>query len=132
MTEATDLGARLGFDIGGYDGIVYFDNILLRKGEEITTSSNFSGLSESSFSLKCYPNPVINQTSFYYTLKKSSRVSLRIFNSRGQEVETLENSFKQQGDHTITWQIGELPDGIYFYYFQLDSESVIRKLVLIK
>ncbi|MGC9343475.1 MAG: carbohydrate binding domain-containing protein, partial [Bacteroidales bacterium] len=32
MTDATDLDSRLGFDIGGTDGTVYFDNILLRKG----------------------------------------------------------------------------------------------------
>ncbi len=52
MNEPTDLQSRLGFDIGGDGANVYFDNILLRKGDAINTTSSFSDhLLQSSASL---------------------------------------------------------------------------------
>lgn len=133
MNQATDLKARIGFDIGGNNGTVYFDNILLRKGDAISTSSNSPELfAETSFSIRNYPNPIENQTSFYYTLEKPALVSLQIYDFKGQEVETLENGFLLPGDHTTRWDRGKLPAGVYFYRFQVNEESVSRKLILLK
>jgi len=133
MNQATDLKARIGFDIGGNSGSIYFDNILLRKGDQISTSSNSPELfGEESFTIINYPNPIQNQTSFYFTLQKPGQVSLQIYDLKGQEVETLENGFMLPGDHITKWNRGKLPAGVYFYRFQVNKESVSGKLILLK
>lgn len=133
MNQATDPVARLGFDIGGNNGTLFFDNVLLRKGEAISTSSNSQELlAEESFTIRNYPNPIHDQTSFYFTLQKPARVSLQIYDLRGQEVETLENGFRLPGDHVTTWNRGKLPAGVYFYRFQVNKESVSKELILLK
>jgi beta-glucanase (GH16 family) len=133
MNQPTDMEARLGFDIGGIAGNLYFDNILLRKGDEISTSSSSPELSaEPSFSIRNFPNPIDNQTSFYFTLQKPSLVTLQIYNLKGQDVATLVNGARLQGDHITKWNRGKLPAGVYFYRFQVGRESVSGKLVLLK
>ncbi len=133
MNEPTDLQSRLGFDIGGDGANVYFDNILLRKGEAINTTSNFSGTPvESLASLRNYPNPVHNETSFYYTLQEPAQVSIKIFKLNGQELETIESGFRQKGEHIIKWDTGELPAGIYLYRLSVGEKSETRKLILLR
>ncbi len=133
MNQATDLDARLGFDIGGNAGNLYFDNILLKKGAEINTSSNSPELfAEPSFSIRNFPNPIHSQTSFYFTLLNPAQVTLQIFNQKGQEVATLINGVRLQGDHITKWNRGKLPAGVYFYRFQVGRESVSGKLILLK
>ncbi len=133
MTGPTDLQARLGFDLGGNAANVHFDNILLRKGKAINTTSNLSPAPVSSLaSLRNYPNPVNTGTTFYYTLQEPAQVSLRIFNLNGQEVETIENGFRQKGEHLIRWDTGEHPAGIYLYRLSVDEKSETRKLVLVR
>ncbi|MDX2432029.1 MAG: carbohydrate binding domain-containing protein [Bacteroides sp.] len=132
MNEPTDLQSRLGFDIGGHGANVYFDNILLRKGEAINTTSNFSdNLLQSSASLRNYPNPFHNETTFYYTLEESAQVSIRILNLNGQELETIESGFQEKGEHIIRWASGKLSAGIYFYQLRVGEKLETRKLILL-
>ncbi|MBE0653773.1 MAG: carbohydrate binding domain-containing protein [Bacteroidales bacterium] len=132
MNEPTDPDSRLGFDTGGDEGVVYFDNILLRKGGQLSTSANIFNVSPGlNASLRIYPNPVHNLTSFYYTLQKPAQVTLRIFNLNGQEVETLENGFRLQGEHIIRWNAGKHPAGVYFCRLKVDGWSEILKLILL-
>ena len=132
MNEPTDPESRLGFDTGGDEEVVYFDNILLRKGGQLSTSANIFNISPGlSPSLRVYPNPVHNLTSFYYTLQKSAQVTLRIFNLNGQEVETLANGFKEQGEHVIKWNSGKHPAGVYLCQLKVDEWSEIRKVILL-
>ena len=87
MNEPGDPQSRLGFDIGSVGTNVYFDNILLRKGEAIPTTSSFSRESTpSSTSLRNYPNPVQTKTSFYYYLQESAQVSLKILKLYGNNL----------------------------------------------
>jgi len=133
MTEPTDMQSRLGFDIGGDDANVYFDNILLRKSEAINTSSIFSETPFTSLpALRIYPNPFQYETSFHYTLEDPAMVSIRIFNLNGQEVATIEYGFRLKGDHIIQWAATDLSAGIYFCQLLAGENSEIRKLVLLQ
>jgi beta-glucanase (GH16 family) len=133
MKEPTDLQSRLGFDIGGDEASVYFDNVLLRKGEAVdTTPNNFVDPVRSQAALYHFPNPVCNGTTFYYILQEQAGVSLKIFNLSGQELETIESGFRQQGEHQIPWDGGELPAGIYLYQLRAGKRLETRKLILLR
>ncbi len=70
-----------------------------------------------------YPNPFNPGTSIRYSLSRTSRVTLRIFDLLGREVATLVNSLQPGNAYQISWQPSEaLPSGIYFY--QLEAVPV--------
>ncbi len=133
MKEPTDLQSRLGFDIGGDVTQLYFDNILLRKGEAVNTTSNKAGNNaEPAHALQNYPNPVHKETTFFYVLNEPVQVTLGIFNLHGQKVGTVVNGFQQEGEHQVSWSASGLASGIYFYRLDAGEKSETRKLILIQ
>lgn len=60
-----------------------------------------------------YPNPFYSSTTIDYYLPEPNAVSIRIFNSMGQEMETLYTGNKTQGRHQITWSPKNLVKGPY-------------------
>jgi beta-glucanase (GH16 family) len=133
MTEPTDLQSRLGFDIGGAATRLYFDNILLRKGEAVNTGIQGPGSHIAPvYELQSYPNPVRLEGCFYYVLGEPARVSLGIYNLNGQKVSTVVSDYQAEGEHRITWKAGGLPPGIYFYRFEAGAVPVTGKLTVVK
>ncbi len=69
--------------------------------------------------LQNYPNPFNNSSVIRYSVPKSSQVTLKIFNTLGQETETLVNEEKSVGTYEVHWNAtsatGGLPSGVYFY-----------------
>jgi len=61
-----------------------------------------------------YPNPFNPSTTIGYSLPKAATVSLRIFNTLGQEVAVLVNEQKVAGYYEVQWN-ANVPSGMYFY-----------------
>lgn len=86
-----------------------------------------------SFSLQQnYPNPFNPSTAISYTLPQASDVRLEVFNLLGQRVALLVNDRVQPGQHTVTFQAGNLSSGIYIYRLQADGFTQTRKMLLVK
>jgi hypothetical protein len=79
-----------------------------------------------------YPNPFNPSTTIKFSIPLSSNVSLKIFNTLGQEVSTLINQNMESGTHTINFDASQLNSGIYFYRLDAGSYSEVRKMTLIK
>jgi hypothetical protein len=79
-----------------------------------------------------YPNPFNPSTTIAYSLPNSDFVTLKIFNTAGQEVATLVNNVQTSGDYEISWTADGFPSGIYFYRLQVGTFSETRKLLLQK
>lgn len=79
-----------------------------------------------------FPNPFNPTTTIKYSLQNSCFVSLKIFNIKGQEIETLVNKYNIAGEHEVKWQPKGLSNGIYFYRLQTDDFSETKKLILQK
>jgi flagellar hook assembly protein FlgD len=84
-----------------------------------------------------YPNPFNPTTTINYSITKSGIVRLNIFNSLGQVVNILLDSYQDAGNHSITWN-GEdsngnsLSSGIYFYQLVSDDFTQAKKMILLK
>lgn len=50
-----------------------------------------------------YPNPFNPSTTIKYDIAKTGKVSLRIYNTLGQEVRTLVNKHQAAGYHSVVW-----------------------------
>jgi len=79
-----------------------------------------------------YPNPFNPSTTIKFSIPQSSNVTLKIFNTLGQEVSTLINQNMESGLHTINFDASQLNSGIYFYRLDADQFSQVRKMTLIK
>jgi hypothetical protein len=82
--------------------------------------------------LQNYPNPINAQTTISYILPVQSDISISIYNIQGQEVEILHKGMKHPGEHTISWDAGDYPSGIYFAGISLKNGNKLIKMVLLK
>ena len=82
--------------------------------------------------LQNYPNPFNPLTKIEYNLPESNHVTLKIFNSAGQEIVKLVDEFQRAGAHEVIWQAKEFPGGTYYYRLQAGGFSETKKLILLK
>ncbi len=84
-----------------------------------------------------YPNPFNPTTSISFSLPKSGKASLKIYNIKGQLVKTLVNGPTAGGDHTVVWNgkndnDNSVSSGIYFYSLKSGSHTETKKMMMVK
>ncbi len=79
-----------------------------------------------------YPNPFNPVTRIAYSVPSAGHVSLKVFNSLGQEIAVLFDGIRQAGKYAATFDGSGLAGGVYFYKLQSGDVSITRKLVLMK
>lgn len=79
-----------------------------------------------------YPNPFNPVTNIRFDLPADGMVQVKIFNIRGQRVETLVNEELTAGQHLIPWTAADLPSNLYLYQVQYDGQVKTNKVLLIK
>jgi hypothetical protein len=84
------------------------------------------------FLSQSYPNPFNSSCAIKYSIPKLSQVSLKIFNTLGEEIETLVNEEKPLGTYEINWNAANLPSGVYFYQLRAGDFLQTRKMILLK
>ncbi len=84
-----------------------------------------------------YPNPFNPSTMINYQLPSASSVKLKIYDSLGQEIKTLVNSFQNAGEHSIVWNGTDgnnnpVSSGMYFYSLFANNQAFQKKMVLVR
>jgi len=87
-----------------------------------------------------YPNPFNPGTAVDFQLPAVSMVSLKVFNTLGEEVATLVNEVRPGGTHTVQWDASSSPSGVYFYRLQVrqiaggqaDGYMETKKMLLLR
>jgi hypothetical protein len=80
-----------------------------------------------------YPNPFNPSTKIQYNLPENSFVSLKVYNTIGQEVASLVNGVVPAGSHEINFDASKLNSGVYFYTIKSGNNFVqTRKMILMK
>jgi hypothetical protein len=79
-----------------------------------------------------YPNPFNPQTRIKFSLPTSEFVRLQVYNTLGQQVRTLVNKPMEAGSHSVTFNAGSLPSGVYIYRIQTEKFTRSRKMLLVK
>jgi len=65
-----------------------------------------------------YPNPFNPTTTIRFNLKKTTHVTLSIYNTLGQKVATLVDKRMQAGYKGVVWDASHLSSGTYYYHLQ--------------
>ena len=84
-----------------------------------------------------YPNPFSDHTTISYSLRKSGKVRLVIFDLNGKEIVRLVNENRPAGNFIAKWdgrdkQGNKVPGGVYYYtLFVDDAFYFIRKMTIL-
>jgi len=84
-----------------------------------------------------FPNPFKGQTKIQFSLAKQSKITLSVYNLRGQLVDVLvDGELDPAQSYEITWPVTgsekQYQNGIYFYKLEVDNYAKIRKMVYLK
>ncbi len=79
-----------------------------------------------------YPNPFNPSTEIRYHLSARSRVSLKVYDALGREVETLVSGIEAPGRYTVRFDGAGLASGVYFYRLSAGKYTKTMKMVLLK
>ena len=83
------------------------------------------------------PNPFNPETRISFTVPRSGRVTLRIYDPAGRVVTTLVDRDMPAGRHGVTWRgidnrNRRVASGVYFYQLRRGGELLTRSMVLLK
>ncbi len=83
-----------------------------------------------------YPNPFNSSTMIRFYIPSEGKVSLKIFNIAGREIQTLINGEFSAGNHQVEWdsrnEAGEkVASGLYFIRLEKDGARQVRKMMLL-
>jgi hypothetical protein len=77
-----------------------------------------------------YPNPFNPSTTISFALPERSVTELKVYNILGAEIAVLVNGLLDTGMHTVTWNGGGHPSGLYFYRLQAGGNAITRRMIL--
>jgi photosystem II stability/assembly factor-like uncharacterized protein len=79
-----------------------------------------------------YPNPFNPITTIRYNLSEPGQVSVNIYNVLGNHIATLVHDYKSCGEHSVVWNAGNEPSGVYYFQLNMNGKLSTRKMVLLK
>lgn len=79
-----------------------------------------------------YPNPFNPVTTIKYQIPKDENITIRIYNSLGQEVEKISLGLVKAGVYTYQWNGSKYASGVYFYSLHAGDFVKTMKMLLVK
>jgi hypothetical protein len=73
-----------------------------------------------------YPNPFNPKTDIRYSIGGVSHVTLKVLDVLGREMATLVNENEAPGEYTVSWDAGNLSNGVYFYKLEASGSAPDR------
>jgi len=79
-----------------------------------------------------YPNPFNPATTIRYNLNEPGYATIKIFNTLGDQIQTLINDYKESGSYEIEWNAINVASGIYFIQLSVNGNVITKKMMLLK
>jgi hypothetical protein len=98
-------------------------------GYSVTGKQDLLAGDQAKFRLWSYPNPVVTSVTIGYSLPYSEFITIKLFDVIGNEIKTLVQGMKPQGQYTVGIDNKFLPSGIY--YCQMTTPQLTKSLKLI-
>lgn len=95
--------------------------------------TNISSIVDSYELSQNYPNPFNPNTNINFSIPKSERVSLKVYDVLGNEVASLvNNELISAGKYRVDFNGSGLSSGIYYYSIKTESFIDTKKMILVK
>ncbi|MGE5679411.1 MAG: T9SS type A sorting domain-containing protein [Bacillota bacterium] len=98
-----------------------------------TSVRSYSSVPENFALEQNYPNPFNPSTTIKFSIPQNGSVTLVIYNIIGEKVATLINGqdFKS-GSYQVSFDGSKLASGVYLYRLNYGSNSMTKKMMLLK
>jgi len=83
-------------------------------------------------SFSTYPNPCSGKLSIDVNMIQSGDMEIKIFNSTGSLIRKLVNHNVYRGHYSASFNIEDLPDGLYYIVLKSKDNTAANKLLLLK
>ncbi len=127
-SKIIDAGTDIGFEFLGSDpelGAIEVDYP--------TSINSNKNLKPDNFKLyQNYPNPFNPTTNIIYEVPNSGKVKIAIYDLIGRKLKTLVNEIKNRGIYEVRFDGNNLTSGVYFYKLQMDENSIVKQMLLLK
>jgi len=80
----------------------------------------------------CYPNPFNPVSTIPFTVRRSTKVRLSVFNLLGEQVAVLKDEVYQPGSYRVEFDGSDLAGGVYLYTLASGESVLTGKLTLLK
>ncbi len=82
------------------------------------------------FNFEATPNPFTNLTTIRYSVPVSGRVSVKLYNTSGSLIETVNEGYMNAGTYTTNFLSKHLAQGIYFLRYSDNTNQAEIKLIV--
>jgi len=130
-------GGFFGADFPQYDpasgdatGLSFNGNMLMTAYISGTSTAGVDSKEAEAYHLENYPNPVSKTTEIHYSLGAASPVTLKIYNTLGEEVSTVVNRTQGAGAQVATFDASKLQNGVYYYKLQAGAYSSTQTMIV--
>ncbi len=79
-----------------------------------------------------YPNPFNPFTTIEFSVPKEGIVSIKIYNSLGEEIFTVFDGYKNAGKYRINFNSSAFSSGVYLYKLQAGGVLLTKKMIVLK
>ena len=79
-----------------------------------------------------YPNPFNPTTVIEFTIPRSEKTTLKIFDVMGKMIALLVDSNLKEGRYSLRFDASHLASGMYFYSLRFGNNSTTRKMLLLR
>jgi len=115
------------YEISTNNSWIYFQSKLNETGIE---SDNVLPLATELY--QNYPNPFNPATNIKFSLSKSGKVELSVYNIAGQLVRRLVDKEMSAGFHSVKFEADNLNSGMYFYKLKANGKELTKKMLMVK
>ena len=101
-------------------------------GEATAVEDNKPGIPDGYVLAQTYPNPFNPSTTVVFEVPETVNVDVSAYDVSGRMVRTLRSGVVSAGTHSVTFEAGDLPSGVYIIVMQTPHGSLTRKAMLLK
>jgi hypothetical protein len=102
---------------------------------QVTTLTNVksrANIPDEFYIYQNYPNPFNSMTTIKSAIPTRGNMNISISNALGQIIFETLNVEVEPGYHSLNFDAGQLPSGIYFYSIQFGNLRFVRKMIVLK
>ncbi len=117
-------------------GLIYADYYFLealRKFNAYTSKIEMNSSIVKDFVLgQNFPNPFNSWTVIPFSINRPAHLLIKIYNSKGQFIQTIYDAFHTPGNYSLRWEPRNLTSGTYIYRLEATQLQSGKKLIYLK
>ncbi len=96
---------------------------------QVTGIDDFSPYNETEVAI--YPNPANESATININIERTSSVTIEVIDFTGKRVQTILDRQLPEGQFKTSWNVNELPAGIYYVRIMVGGSDVVAKKVVV-